>query len=129
MDVGATPLCCRTSRTALCAARHQSAGSCSAHAGPGDANGTCSTVADAITAPSSATSTAREPPVPISMPRTGMTSSFLGPWPRALGLRSVRLPAVTLNRNVLSGEHFVLQRVHGAGRLVDASDELNRSLQ
>ena len=64
---------CRSgrSRIALRQARHQSSGSCSAHAGRGDANGACSAVADASSAPSSPTSTAREPPVPTSMPRAG----------------------------------------------------------
>jgi hypothetical protein len=46
--------------------------SCSAQAGPGEANGSWALVADATIAPWSSTSSAREPLVPMSMPRTGM---------------------------------------------------------
>ncbi len=39
MASAATPVCDSTERKASCDARHQSAGSCSAHAVRGDANG------------------------------------------------------------------------------------------
>jgi hypothetical protein len=55
-------------------ARHQSPGSCSAQAGPGDVNAAWSLVAEAISAPSSVTRIARVPLVPTSIPRTGMGS-------------------------------------------------------
>ena len=55
-SAGAAPLVDEHLANGACAARHQSAGSCSAHAGPGDANGTCALVADATMAPVSFTS-------------------------------------------------------------------------
>ena len=58
-----------TLRTATPAARHQSSGRCSAHPILGEANGSCSSVADAAMCPRSSTTSARVPPVPISIPR------------------------------------------------------------
>jgi nickel-dependent lactate racemase len=51
----------------------------------GEANAACSLVADPISAPSSPSSTAREPPVPTSMPRTGIAGLlFVGILPYLL---------------------------------------------
>ena len=52
------------------AARHQSSGRCSAQPICGDANGSCSSVAEARILPSAPMIRARVPPVPTSMPRT-----------------------------------------------------------
>src|SRR4029077_12936473 len=61
-----------TLRTATLHARHQSSGCCSAQPILGEANGACSSVADANTAPCRLISRARVPPVPTSMPKTYM---------------------------------------------------------
>ncbi len=44
-------------------------------------------------------------------------------------LRAIRLTADALDRDVLRGQHFVLQRVHAGRRFVDAADERDRALQ
>ena len=69
MESGSTPAF-SAFRIAARLARHQSSGSCSAHVVRGDANGACSSVADASTRPSWLTTTTREPDVPTSIPRT-----------------------------------------------------------
>src|SRR5437764_5943572 len=51
------------------AARHQSAGSCSAHPMCSEWMGACSLEQEVMTWPARLTSTARVPPVPTSMPR------------------------------------------------------------
>ncbi len=59
---------------------HQSCGSCSAQPLRGDAKGSCSWIADAMTAPDSSMRRARVPPVPTSMPSSLIA---LSPWSRA----------------------------------------------
>ena len=59
----------KTWRVANIDARHQSRRSYSAHPVCAEANGTCSTVAEAVTCPSVSTTTARVLPVPTSIPK------------------------------------------------------------
>jgi len=61
-------------RAATPVARHQSSGRCSAHPICGEANGSCSSVAEEITFPDLSIIKARVPPVPISIPRTYMSN-------------------------------------------------------
>src|SRR5271165_899482 len=62
--------CARHCGTARAVAAHQSSGSCSAHPSCGEVKFACSAVAAPITRPSPSITTARVPPVPISMPRS-----------------------------------------------------------
>ena len=66
-------------RTAAPLARHQSRGSCSAQPVRGDANGTCSSVAEPAMRPVASMMMARVPPVPTSMPIRYDTIDEL-PW-------------------------------------------------
>ena len=65
-----TPSADKTWRIAALDARHQSPGDCSAQPIRGDANGSCSTVAEAKICPVSSITIAREPPVPMSNPKS-----------------------------------------------------------
>src|ERR1700722_2215157 len=65
-----SPLCAIALRTATLAARHQSSGCCSAQPICSEANGSCSSVAEATMRPSARRISARVPPVPMSIPRT-----------------------------------------------------------
>src|SRR5690606_40695278 len=75
--------------------------------------------------PASSTTRAREPPVPMSIPRIGMAA----PFSETRSLRPVRLPPDALGGDALRGKHLVLQRVHAGRGLVDGADEGDRSLQ
>src|SRR5215813_3468380 len=66
----------KTARIAATDARHQSSGSCSAHPVCGEANGTCSIVSDATICPALSIRTARDPPVPTSIPRQYIRACF-----------------------------------------------------
>jgi hypothetical protein len=72
MESAATPVFDSAAAIASSDARHQSSGSCSAQPVRGERNGACSLVSDPRSVPSSFRISAREPPVPTSMPRTGM---------------------------------------------------------
>src|SRR3984957_152515 len=65
-----SPLSAIALRTATPAARHQSSGCCSAQPIFSEANGSCSSVAEATMRPSARRISARVPPVPMSIPRT-----------------------------------------------------------
>ena len=69
------PLAVSTARMACCAARHQSAGSCSAQPSDVARKGACSLAAEATTLPFASTNTARVPPVPISIPKKNVERS------------------------------------------------------
>ena len=115
------PVVSSTSRTAFRAALHQSAGSCSAHAGPGDRNGAWLLVADATMTPASLTASARVPLVPMSMPRTGMAL--------LLTLRTEGLTADALRGNTLRGKNFVLQREHARRGFIDVTNKGDRAFE
>src|SRR5947207_966085 len=72
-------------------------------------------------APASLTASARDPLVPMSMPRTGMGL--------LLTLRTEGLTADALRGNALRRQHFVLQREHARGRFVDVPDKRDRALE
>src|SRR5207253_3358249 len=63
-----TPVLTSTRRTATTTASHQFSGRCSAHKGRSMCMSSCKAVTPARTLPRSSTRSAREPPVPTSMP-------------------------------------------------------------